>query len=95
MAESDEDEELRKLFEDETVESKLPVRDRWLRRIERIVGRRPGLLKEAARKALAGEKLAEDEFVLTHKGCLPDEWTEEMESEWSLILRREWEDWTE
>jgi len=53
MAESDEDEELRKLFENETLESKLPVRDRWLRRIERIVGRRPGLLKEAARNDTA------------------------------------------
>jgi hypothetical protein len=62
MAESDEDEEVRKVLEDETLESKLPVRDRWLRRVERIIGRRPGLLKEAARKALAGEELAEDEL---------------------------------
>ena len=94
MAESDEDEELRKMMEDMTVESKLPARERRLHRVDRIITRRPRLFREAARKALAGEHLSEDEFVLTHKGFLPDEWTEEMESGWSLILRRDWEDWS-
>jgi hypothetical protein len=28
-----------------------------------------------------------------NKGFLLDEWTEELEMEWSAILRREWEAW--
>jgi hypothetical protein len=93
MSEADDSEEMRKLFNEMAQEEKLPVRERGQRRADRIIGRSPGLLKVAARKALAGETLSEDEFVLTHKGFLPDEWTEEMESEWRVCLVRDWEDW--
>jgi hypothetical protein len=94
VAESDDERELRKMMGDMTVESKLPAREQRLHRVDRIIVRRPRLFREAARKALAGEPLSEDEFVLTHKGFLPDEWTEELEMEWSAILLREWEVWT-
>jgi hypothetical protein len=94
VAESDDERELRKMMEDMTVESKLPAREQRLYRVDRIIVRRPRLFREAARKALAGEPLSEDEFVLTHKGFLRDEWTKELEMEWSAILLREWEIWT-
>ena len=94
MAESDDERELRKMMEDMTVESKVPAREQRLHRVDRIIVRRPRLFREAARKALAGEPLSEDEFVLTHKGFLPDEWTKELEMEWSAILLWEWEVWT-
>jgi len=94
VAESDDERELRKMMEDMTVESRLPAREQRLHRVDRIIVRRPRLIREAARKALLGEPLSEDEFVLTHKGFLPDEWIEELEMEWSAILRREWEAWT-
>jgi hypothetical protein len=38
--------------------------------------------------------LTDDEFILTHVGFLPEEWTSEMESEWSIILALDWRDWT-
>jgi hypothetical protein len=93
VVESDDERELRKMMEDMNEESKLPAREQRLHRVDRIIVRRPRLIREAARKALAGEPLSEDEFVLTHKGFLPDEWTEELEMEWSAILQREWEVW--
>lgn len=93
ISESDDSEEMRKPLDEIPQEEKLPVRERGQRRADRIIRRSPGLLKLAARKALAGEDLSEDEFVLTHKGFLPDEWTAEMESEWRMILAREWENW--
>jgi len=79
----------------QTTRQVLPACEKLQHRADRIIQRRPGLIKEAAMKALAHEPLSEDEFVLTHKGFLTDEWTKEMEAEWSAILRREWEDWTE
>ena len=94
MAESDEEPEPRKMMEEMTVESKLPAREQRLHRVDRIIVRRPRRIREATRKALLGEPLSEDEFVLTHKGFLPDEWSEELEMEWSAILLREWEAWT-
>ena len=48
----------------------------------------------SSEKGIGWRALSEDEFVLTHKGFLPDEWTEELEMEWSAILRREWEAWS-
>lgn len=93
MTDLDEREELRKLLDEIAQEAALPIRDRWQRRVDRIIARRPGLLREAARKALAEEHLSEDEFVLAYIGNLPDEWTDEMESEWHNILVRHWESW--
>jgi hypothetical protein len=93
VADSDDERELRKMMEDMTVESKLPAREQRLHRVDRIIARRPRLFREAARKAFLGEPLSEYDFLLTHKGFLADEWTEELEMESSAILRREWEAW--
>jgi hypothetical protein len=63
VAGSDDERELRKMMEDMTVESKLPAREQRLHRLDRIIVRRPRLFREAARKALLGESLSEDEFA--------------------------------
>jgi hypothetical protein len=69
------DDELRMLIVEMNQEANLTTRNRNEKRVHRVINRYPGrFLRQAARKALAGEFLNEDEFVLTHLGYLPEEW---------------------
>ena len=50
------------------------------RRVDRVFNRHPFVLRVAIRKAFERLPLTDDEFVVSHGGYLPEEWTEEMES---------------
>ncbi len=89
------DDELRMLIVEMNQEANLTTRNRNEKRVHRVINRYPSrFLRQAARKAFAGEFLNEDEFVLTHLGYLPEEWNANLESEWSVALLKQWAGWS-
>jgi hypothetical protein len=82
--------ELERLVQQMQQETQRSVHEQAELRIKRIMQHNPGMLRKAARKFVEGEPLADDEFILTHRGYLREEWSDEMEREWRFLLARDY-----